>query len=84
MAWGSMIEAALARARIDPYILALLVTVATASLLPARGVFFGDFHTATSLAIGGWLGRELAQWQWLTVGPGACVPPVSRTVVPPR
>jgi hypothetical protein len=32
----------------------------------------------------GWLGRELARWQRLAVGLGACVPPVSRSGVPPR
>jgi hypothetical protein len=33
---------------------------------------------------GGWLGRGLARWRFLTVGPGACLPPVSRSAVPPR
>src|SRR4051812_20014400 len=31
-----------------------------------------------------WLGRELARWQRLAAGPGACGPPGSRSGVPPR
>jgi hypothetical protein len=33
---------------------------------------------------GGWLGRGLARWRFLTVGPGACLLPVSRSAVPPQ
>ncbi len=40
------------RLRIDPYIVALLATVAVASLLPARGVVATGFGYATTIAIG--------------------------------
>jgi sodium/bile acid cotransporter 7 len=40
------------RLRIDPYIVALLATVAVASLLPARGVVATGFDYATTIAIG--------------------------------
>ncbi|HEV7451337.1 MAG TPA: bile acid:sodium symporter family protein [Pseudonocardiaceae bacterium] len=40
------------RLRIDPYIVALLATVAVASLLPARGVVATGFNYATTIAIG--------------------------------
>jgi solute carrier family 10 (sodium/bile acid cotransporter), member 7 len=42
----------LSRLRIDPYIMALLATVAVASLLPARGVVATGFTYATTIAIG--------------------------------
>jgi solute carrier family 10 (sodium/bile acid cotransporter), member 7 len=42
----------LARLRIDPYIVALLATVALASLLPARGAVATGFGYATTIAIG--------------------------------
>jgi solute carrier family 10 (sodium/bile acid cotransporter), member 7 len=42
----------LSRLRIDPYIVALLATVAVASLLPARGVVATGFNHATTIAIG--------------------------------
>lgn len=42
----------LSRLRIDPYIVALLATVAVASLLPARGVVANGFDYATTIAIG--------------------------------
>jgi sodium/bile acid cotransporter 7 len=42
----------LSRLRIDPYIVALLATVAVASLLPARGVVATGFNDATTIAIG--------------------------------
>src|SRR5262249_38705185 len=38
--------------RIDPYILALLATVAVASLLPARGAVAAGVDDATTVAIG--------------------------------
>lgn len=40
------------RLRIDPYIVALLATVAVASLLPARGVVALGFDYTTTIAIG--------------------------------
>ena len=40
------------RLRIDPYIVALLATVAVASLLPARGVVATGFDYTTTIAIG--------------------------------
>ncbi|HKR52201.1 MAG TPA: bile acid:sodium symporter family protein [Pseudonocardiaceae bacterium] len=42
----------LSRLRIDPYIVALLATVAVASLLPARGVVVTGFGYVTTIAIG--------------------------------
>src|SRR6478609_398073 len=42
----------LSRLRIDPYIVALLATVAVASLLPARGVVATGFNHVTIIAIG--------------------------------
>jgi uncharacterized membrane protein YadS len=41
----------LPRLRIDPYIMALLATVAIAALLPARGVVATGFSDATAIAI---------------------------------
>ena len=45
-------SAVLSKLRIDPYILAMVATVATASVLPARGGFAAGLHPATTLAIG--------------------------------
>jgi solute carrier family 10 (sodium/bile acid cotransporter), member 7 len=42
----------MSRLRIDPYIVALLLTVAVASLLPARGAVATGFGHATTFAIG--------------------------------
>jgi len=42
----------MSRLRIDPYIVALLLTVAVASLLPARGAAATGFGHATTFAIG--------------------------------
>ncbi|MFC0434733.1 bile acid:sodium symporter family protein [Kutzneria buriramensis] len=42
----------MSRLRIDPYILALLVTVGVASLLPARGIWAAGFGHLTTVAIG--------------------------------
>jgi sodium/bile acid cotransporter 7 len=42
----------MSRLRIDPYIVALLLTVAVASLLPARGATATGFGHATTFAIG--------------------------------
>jgi solute carrier family 10 (sodium/bile acid cotransporter), member 7 len=42
----------LSRLRIDPYIMALLATVAVATLLPARGVVATGLSSATTIAIG--------------------------------
>jgi sodium/bile acid cotransporter 7 len=42
----------MSRLRIDPYILALLVTVGVASLLPARGIWAVGFGHLTTVAIG--------------------------------
>jgi len=42
----------MSRLRIDPYIVALLLTVAVASLLPARGAAATGFGHATTIAIG--------------------------------
>jgi solute carrier family 10 (sodium/bile acid cotransporter), member 7 len=42
----------MARLRVDPYILALLLTVAVASLFPARGAVATGFGHATTIAIG--------------------------------
>jgi sodium/bile acid cotransporter 7 len=42
----------MARLRLDPYILLLLVTVGIASLLPARGIVAVEFRHATTIAIG--------------------------------
>ncbi|MBV9315287.1 MAG: bile acid:sodium symporter [Pseudonocardia sp.] len=49
---GSRIRTQLATFRIDPHIVAMLVTVAVASLLPARGSFNAGAHTTTTIAIG--------------------------------
>src|SRR5262245_9247396 len=42
----------MSRLRVDPYILALLLTVAVASLLPASGAVATGFGHATTFAIG--------------------------------
>jgi sodium/bile acid cotransporter 7 len=42
----------MSRLRVDPYILALLLTVAVASLFPARGAVATGFGHATTIAIG--------------------------------
>jgi sodium/bile acid cotransporter 7 len=42
----------MSRLRLDPYILALLATVAVASLLPARGIYATGFSYLTTIAIG--------------------------------
>jgi solute carrier family 10 (sodium/bile acid cotransporter), member 7 len=42
----------LARLRVDPYILALLATVALASVLPVKGTATARFNDATTIAIG--------------------------------
>jgi sodium/bile acid cotransporter 7 len=42
----------MSRLRIDPYILALLVTVGVASVLPARGIWAVGFGHLTTVAIG--------------------------------
>jgi solute carrier family 10 (sodium/bile acid cotransporter), member 7 len=49
---SSAIAIALAKLRIDPYVLALLATVAIASLLPARGSWVVVLNHATTIAIG--------------------------------
>jgi sodium/bile acid cotransporter 7 len=46
------VTAALARSRVDPYILAMLATVATASILPARANVAAGLSTATTVVIG--------------------------------
>src|SRR3954469_98674 len=42
----------MSRLRVDPYVVALLLTVAVASLLPARGATATGFGHATTFAIG--------------------------------
>jgi len=42
----------MSRLRVDPYIVALLLTVAVASLLPASGAVATGFGHATTIAIG--------------------------------
>ena len=48
----SAIGVALAKLRLDPYILSLLATVAIASLLPARGGWAAVLNYVTTIAIG--------------------------------
>src|SRR3954451_24878613 len=42
----------MSRLRVDPYVVALLLTVAVASLLPASGAVATGFGHATTIAIG--------------------------------
>jgi sodium/bile acid cotransporter 7 len=58
---GPHLVSILARLRVDPYILALLATVALASVLPVKGTATARFNDATTIAIG--LLFFLRQWR---------------------